>query len=154
MKKLLLLFSISLLFSCSKNNELNSIVEKNPDLKILVDSLKSTSQIYKKCEECKLSGLEEKKLIGFTDRYPPKGNYDKKEIEIGALKYDAYEILDSKNTKTVNGKLYICYFNQNQKEKFASFENYYRNRIGHYKQLCKVKYVNNTAMISIENMDF
>jgi len=149
MNKTLIVFLTSLLFTCSNKSELDSIVEKNSNLKPFVDSLKATAPIYKKCEQCKLSGLYEKKIIGFTDRYPPKGNYEKKEIEIGIFEYDTYTILDSITDKRTNGKIYICYFNEKQKEKFIEFLPFYANRITHYKQLFQAKYINNTVIISI-----
>ena len=147
MRLILIIFLISLLFACSNKNELDSIVEKNSDLKTFVDSLKTTSLIYKKCKECKLSGFDGKKIIGFTDRYPPNGNYDKKEIKIGGFEYDTYLILDSETNERINGHIYICYFNQKQKEKFINFSQYYANRIGHHKLLYRVNYVNNTVII-------
>lgn len=154
MKKILtllfIMFLILLLFACSNKSELDTILEKQPDLKTFVDSLKTTSMIYKKCKGCKLSGLNGKNLIGFTDRYPPKGNYDKKEIELGEFEYDTYIVMDSVNDKNTNRKIFVCYFNENQREKFIEFSPYYANRITHYKLLYQVENINNTVIISID----
>lgn len=154
MKITLIIFLTIFLSACSNKSDIDSISAKNPELKRFVDSLKNTSLIYKKCKECKINGLEGKQFIGFTDRYPPKGNYDKKEVEIGDFEYDSYQIFEPENTERAKGKLYLCYFNQIQREKFIDFAKYYENRIGHYKQLCSVKYFNNVTIIRIENPDF
>lgn len=140
-----------ILIACTNKSELDNIVKKNSDLKTFVDSLKTTSLIYTKCEECNLSGLEGEKIIGFTDRYPPKGHYDRKEINIGFFEYDTYAIFDSKTDKRRIGIMYICYFNQEQKEKFIDFSSYYSNRITHGKRSYRMEYINNTIIINIEN---
>ena len=151
MKKILILFLIAFITACSNKSELDCIVEKNSDLEVFVDSLKNTAPFYKKCEECTLSGLDGNTLIGITDRYPPHGNFDKKEIEIGVFDYDTFLILNSETDEIASGEMYVCYFNQEQREKFADFSPYYANRIGHHKQLFHAKYVNNTVVIIIEN---
>jgi len=150
MKNFLLVAIFLIVLSCTTKSELDNILEKDSHLKTFVDSLKTTSLIYKNCTNCNLSGLEENKIIGFTDRYPPKGNYYKKEIDIGLFEYDSYLIYDSENDERTNGKLYICYFNQQQKELFNNFLPFYSNHIAHYKQLLKIIQVNNTIIISIE----
>jgi hypothetical protein len=149
MKIIGLVFFTFFLFACANKNEIDLITEQN-----LGEVLNNSALAYKKCKDCKLSGLEGQQLIGFSDRYPPKGNYDKKEIEIGTFEYDAYQIFDPKNEQTIKGQLVVCYFNQEQKEKFVNFSKYYVNRIMHFKQLCDVKYLKNTVIISIENPIF
>lgn len=138
-------------WGCSNKNDLDALAERNPDLKIFVDSLETTSQAYKKCEECNLNGLEGKKLIGFTDRYPPYGHYDKKEIDIGDFDCDVYLISGKEDDNRQTGKMYICFFNREQKQKFKDFSRYFHNRVAHYKQFCEIQYINNTVIITIEN---
>ena len=151
MKKSSAIFFISLLLSCSQKTELDFVVEKNPELKFFVENLKSEPNFYKKCENCNLIGLTDEKLIGYTDRYPPKGHYDKKEIKIGVFEYDAYLILDSENDERTNGKIYFCYFSKEQKIKFENFIHYYENLIMHGKSTPSVKYIKNITIITIKN---
>ena len=149
MKVTLIFILTNLLFSCSQKTELEYVVEKTPELSVFIDSLKTTAFIYKKCEACNLIGLTEHKLIGYTDRYPPKGYYDKKEIKMGLFEYDTYLILDSENDERINGKIYFCYFNKEQKLKFENFNHYYENLIKHGKSDPSVRYVGNIAIIKI-----
>lgn len=81
MKKILILFIFTLLAGCSTKSELDRIIEKNADLKVFVDSLKTTSLTYKQCKECKLSGLDGKKIIGFTNDIHPKAIMTKKKLK-------------------------------------------------------------------------
>lgn len=150
MKRTVIVFLTILLFSCSQKTELDFVVEKNPELQVFIDSLNSTPFIYKKCKECNLIGLSEQKLIGYTDRYPPKGHYDKKEIKIGLFEYDTYSILDSENDERANGKVYFCYFSKEQKTKFEDFFHYYENFIMHGKSRANVKFIENIAIITVE----
>jgi len=150
MNKILFILLTAFLFACTNNNELDSIRKNNSNLNKFVDSLKTTSLTYKKCNTCNLNGLDGKKLNGFTDRYAPNGYYDKRETKLGEFEYDTYLILDSENDKRTNGHIYFCHFNQNQKESFLNFLPYYINRLRHHKLLYKVIEFNNTVIIITE----
>jgi len=149
-KSLLIFLYIILLFGCSDKSELDSLAEKKTELSLLINELKATSYTYKRCDECKLSGFDEDIVVGFTDRYPPEGRYDRMEIEIGIFEYDVYHIFNSEYDQSI-GEIYFCYFDQKQKTQFKDFWHYYRNRIAHGKRLSSIKYVNNTALITIED---
>lgn len=138
------------LFACSKGSDLDTVVKKDAALTTYIENLKTTSMVYKSCADCRLSGYDGVDLIGYTDRYPPKGHYDRKVIRMGTFKYDAFLVSDSLSNER-DGYLYVCYFTKAQKEKFTDFWSYYLNRIQHGKQLAKVNYINNTAIIIIEN---
>ena len=152
--KILLFLLFLFFFACTSKNDFSKSLERNPELSTVVDSLKTTKFIYKYCATCSLSGLKGKQLIGYFERQPPTGDYYKKEVDIGEFKFEAYLILDSKTDERTNGYLYICHFNQEQKEKFLAFSPFYHNRIAHYKQLINVDYVGNTVIIHIDNQDF
>jgi len=162
MNKILTILLTLTLLSCSNNNKENTIIQessdlskselkiiaqKKPLLKKFIDSLKTTSLTYKECKNCNLNGLNEKTLIGFTDRYPPKGLYDRKEIKIGDFDYDSYEVLDSINDERTNGHIYFCYFNKKQKEQFLDFSPYYINKLQHNKLMYELIYIDTTVII-------
>ncbi len=138
---------LAVFMSCNNDSKLAHL--ESAELVMFVDSLKNNSYQYKLCEECTFSGLQGEQIVGFTQRYPPEGNYDKKEIEIGDFDYQAYTILDSNDHKV--GTMYVCYFNENQKELFLDFFEYYINRIKHYKQHIQLDFKQNTAVITLLN---
>ena len=80
--------------------------------------------------------------------------YHQREIELGNFEYDTYSILADKNSTQSTGKIFFCYFSPKQKAQFAEFLPFYVNKINHYKQVATVIYVNNTAIITIENREF
>ncbi|MCB9255840.1 MAG: hypothetical protein H6579_01775 [Chitinophagales bacterium] len=152
MNRLILLFVLALLASCSGNKQLDALVVKNPDLNPYIDSLKTTSLLYKECENCALDGLEGTKLVGISDRYPPNGNFDHVEIELGTVEYASYQVYRSESEESSLQLIYFCFLNEEQKLKLESFTPFYLNRIAHFKQKCKIQFVGNTAVISIENL--
>ena len=144
----------SALFSCTNGNDFAKVVAKDSKLKIFVDSLQTSNRTYKSCIECKLSYLEGTKITGFSNRMPPKMLYHQREIELGNFEYDTYSIMADKNSMQSTGKIFFSYFSPKQKALFAEFFPFYLNKINHYKQVAKVIYVNNTAIITIENREF
>ena len=137
-------------------NELDSISQKHPFLTSYVNKLKNDTLVYKKCNTCNLPGLDNKKIIGYTDRVRPTGNYFRKDINIGGFKFDTYFVYEKKNyekdneSKRIYKRLYLCYFNKKQRKEFNQFSHYYKNMINHGKQLLDIEYLNNTTVITIQ----
>lgn len=147
MRLILFIFLTQLLFACSDKNEFDSLIGRSAELDFFINNLKTTSLTYKKCDKC--NSLHEGKIIGHTDRYPPKGNYDRMEINIGIFELDAYQIFKPKFDGPV-GLIYFFHLDHGQKKQFMKFWPYYSNRIRHGKSLPSITYVNDTAIITIE----
>lgn len=137
-------------------SELSEISQKYPFLKNHLNNLKNDTLVYKKCRTCNLPGLDNENIIGYTDRVRPTGNYFRKDIKIGNFKFDTYFVYEKKvyknndKHKNIYQRIYFCYFDEEQKEKFNKFSRYYRNMINHSKQLLDIKYINSTAIISVQ----
>ena len=157
----LILISISCKYekkynTLSLESELDDINQKYPFLTNYVNKIKSDTLVYKKCKTCNLPGLDNKNIIGYTDRVRPTGNYFRKDIKIGDFKFDTYFVYEKKIYKNNNEhnkvfkRIYFCYFDEKQKKKFNQFSHYYDNMISHGKQLLDIKFINNTAVITIQ----
>lgn len=130
-----------------KQNPFEELVKNHPELKTEIDSLKATKWIFKKCDDCDLTGLNETILVGHSDRRPPKGEYYRKEVDLGKFNFETFEMYESEEKTNPNGQVYICYFDEKQKAKFKEFEPFYKNRITHTKQDYKSSEIGNTLII-------
>ncbi|MFD2824519.1 hypothetical protein ACFS5M_12625 [Lacinutrix iliipiscaria] len=142
--------------SLNDYNELDIISQKHPFLKNYVNNLKNDTLVYSKCKACNLPGLNNKNIIGYTDRVRPTGNYFRKDIKIGDFEFDTFFVYEKKiyendnEYKKVYKWIYFCYFNEKQKKEFNQFSHYYDNMISHGKQLLDIDYINNIAVIKIQ----
>jgi hypothetical protein len=109
-----------------------------------------------KCDECKLPGLDKNRIIGYTDRVRPTGNYYRKDLEIGSFEFDSFfvyekSVYESNDAyKNIYKRVYFCHFNDKQKKKFNDFSHYYDNMISHGKQTLDIQFINNTAVIIVQ----
>ncbi len=144
----------------SLKSELAYINQKPPFLTNYVNSIKSDTLIYKKCKTCNLPGLDNENIIGYTDRVRPTGNYFRNDIKIGGFKFDTYFVYKKKIYKNdaehnkVFKLIYFCYFDEKQKKEFNQFSHYYDNMIRHGKRLLDIEFINNTAVITIQNAGY
>ena len=146
-----------LAYSCAKKSDLDAVSQKHPFLTDYLNTIKSDTLVFKKCDPCNLPGLDNGNLMGYTDRVRPSGNFFRKDIEIGNFEFDSYSVYEKKvydsndDFKNIYKRVYFCYFDEKQKKIFTQFLHYYRNLIMHGKESLAVKFINNTAVITIQH---
>lgn len=155
-KHLVLIVLSILVYACAKKSDLDAVSQKHPYLTDYITTIKSDTLVFEKCDPCSLLGLDNGSLMGYTNRVRPTGHFFRKDIEIGDFEFDSYVVYEKKgynsndDAKHIYKRVYFCYFDEKQKKIFNQFLHYYRNLIMHGKQMLAVKFIHNTAVITIQ----